>query len=232
MPKFVIFTLVAPMGAFGDLAGHERRHSAEWPGRSALLGLVGAALGVRRDDAVGQEALGRWRTAVSVLSRGVVIRDFHTVQTVPNSRIRRPTTRRHALSKLTSKDTPVVTFRDYRSDCAFGVALWGCNGTEDVKDALARPQFTLYMGRKSCPLSAPMAPEVVDAGSEIEALARIKVPPFLSLNPAQPLLVASDGPLDGGRQEIRWDEPLDRSYWHFGPRTVHICRPVAIEEGG
>ena len=100
-----------------------------------------------------------------------------------------------------------------------------------MKDALARPRFTLYMGRKCCPLSAPMAPEVVDAGSEIEALARIKVPPFLSLDPTRPLLVASDEPLDGGRQQIRWDEPLDRSRWHFGPRTVHICRPVALEEG-
>ena len=231
MRKFVIFTLVAPMGAFGDLAGHEIRHSAEWPGRSALLGLVGAALGVRRDDAAGQQALGRWRVAASVLSRGVVFRDFHTVQTVPTSRIKRPATRRDALKALTRDDTPVVTFRDYRSDCAFGVALWGCNGTADVQDALARPQFTLYMGRKSCPLSAPMAPQVINAESEIEALARIKMPPFLSLDPAQPLLVASDEPLDGGRQQIRWDEPLDRSYWHFGPRTVHICRPVAIEEG-
>ena len=231
MPEFVIFTLAAPMGAFGDLAGHERRHSGEWPGRSALLGLVGAALGVRRDDADGQEALGRWRVAVSVLSRGVLFRDFHTVQTVPTARIKRPATRRDALEALARGDNPLVTWRDYRSDCAFGVALWGCSGIAEVKDALARPRFTLYMGRKCCPLSAPMAPEVVDAGSEIEALARIKVPPFLSLDPTQPLLVASDEPLDGGRQQIRWDEPLDRSHWHFGPRTVHICRPVAIEEG-
>ena len=100
MTDFVIFTLAAPMGAFADLAGHERRHSGTWPARSAVLGLVGAALGVRRDDVAGQKKLSRWRIAVSVLSRGVAFRDFHTVQTVPTARIKRPATRRDALAAL------------------------------------------------------------------------------------------------------------------------------------
>ncbi len=226
MAEFVIFTLAAPMGAFGDLAGHERRHSGTWPARSALLGLVGAALGVRRDDVPGQEKLSLWRVAVSVLSRGVAFRDFHTVQTVPTARIRRPTTRRDALKALGSGDNPLITWRDYRSDCAFGVALWGGEGAEKIQEALARPHFIPYLGRKSCPLSAPMAPEVVKAESPVEALARVRLPPFLErgLDPARPLVVASDEPLDRGTQEVRWDEPVDRTAWHFGPRTVHVAR--------
>ena len=231
MAEFVIFTLVAPMGAFGDLAGHERRSSGEWPARSAVLGLVGAALGVRRDDAPGQEALGGWRVAVSVLSRGTAFRDFHTVQTVPTGRVKRPATRREALEALGSGDNPLITWRDYRSDCAFGVALWGLDGAAEVREALARPRFTPYLGRKSCPLSAPMAPQVVEAATEIQALARVTVPPFLKVDPKRPLLVASDEPLDGGWQQVRWDEPLDRSSWHFGPRTVHVRRPRHRAEG-
>ena len=90
MAEFVVFTLAAPMGAFGDLAGHERRNSGAWPARSAVLGLVGAALGVRRDDAPGQQALAGWRVAISVLSRGTAFRDFQTVQTVPTARVKRP----------------------------------------------------------------------------------------------------------------------------------------------
>lgn len=231
MAEFVVFTLAAPMGAFGDLAGHERRSSGEWPARSAVLGLVGAALGVRRDDSAAQEGLAGWRMAISVLSRGVAFRDFHTVQTVPTARIKRPATRRDALEALGGGDNPLVTRRDYRSDCAFGVALWGGDGIAAVQEALARPRFTPYLGRKSCPLSAPMAPRAVEEDSPIEALARITVPPFLRLDPQRPLLVASDEPLGGGWQEIRWDEPIDRVSWHFGPRTVHIRRPVAAEEG-
>ncbi len=225
MAEFVIFTLAAPMGAFGDLAGHERRSSGEWPARSAVLGLVGAVLGVRREDRSAQEALSGWRVAVSVLSRGTAFRDFHTVQTVPTARVKRPPTRRVALESLGSGDNPLITWRDYRSDCAFGVALWGLDGAAAVREALASPQFTPYLGRKSCPLSAPMAPQVVEAETEIEALARVTVPPFLQVDPERPLLVASDEPLHGSRQEIRWDEPLDRASWHFGPRTVHVARP-------
>ena len=227
MAEFVIFTLTAPMGAFADLAGHERRHSGTWPARSALLGLVGAALGVRRDEAARQQRLSRWRTAVSVLSRGVAFRDFHTVQTVPTARIKRPATRREALEALASGDNPLITWRDYRSDCAFGVALWGGEGPEEVRKALARPHFTLYLGRKSCPLSAPAAPKVIQAANPVEALARIDLPPFLEdqLDPQNPLMVVSEEPLDGGREEIRWDEPLDRTSGHFGPRRVHVARP-------
>ena len=227
MAEFVIFTLAAPMGAFADLAGHERRHSGTWPARSAVLGLVGAALGVGRDEAARQQSLSRWRTAVSVLSRGVAFRDFHTVQTVPTARIKRPATRREALKARRNKDNPLITWRDYRSDCAFGVALWGGEGLEEVRKALVRPHFTLYMGRKSCPLSAPAAPKVIRAANPVEALARIDLPPFLEdqLDPKRPLMVVSEEPLDGGRQEIRWDEPLDRTSWHFGPRRVYVARP-------
>lgn len=225
MAEFVIFTLTAPMGAFADLAGHERRHSGTWPARSALLGLVGAALGVRRDETARQQSLWRWRTAVSVLSWGVSYRDFHTVQTVPTARIKRPATRRAALKALESKDNPVITWRDYRSDCAFGVALWGGEDPEEVCNALIRPHFTLYLGRKSCPLSAPAAPKVIQAANPVEALACVHLPPFLEdlLDPKRPLMVVSEEPLDGSRREIRWDQPLDRVSWHFGPRWVHVA---------
>lgn len=230
MPEFVIFTLAAPMGAFGDLAGHERRSSGSWPARSAVLGLVGAAMGVRRNDRAAQQGLAGWRVAVSVLSRGMAFRDFHTVQTVPTARIKRPATRRDALETLDIGDNTLITWRDYRSDCTFGVALWGQEGLSAVKEALDHPCFVPYLGRKSCPLSAPMAPRIVEADSLIEALAQITIPPFVSIDPNRPLLVASDEPLGAGWQEIRWDEPIDRTSWHFGPRTVHVCRPATPED--
>ena len=233
MAEFVIFTLAAPIGSFGELAGHARRSSGEWPPRSAVLGLVGAALGVRRDDISGQQALAVWRVAGSVLSRGRAFRDFHTVQTVPSARIKRPATRRDALEALASGDNPLITWRDYRTDCAFGIALWGGEALENIRDALIRPRFTPYLGRKSCPLSAPMAPAVVEAENPVDALARIQLPPFLQreLDPRRPLMVASDEPLDGAKHEIRWTEPLDRTSWHFASRTVYLTRPHDLETG-
>jgi CRISPR system Cascade subunit CasD len=228
--EFVIFTLVAPMGAFGGPAGHERRGTDRWPARSAVLGLIGAALGVRRDDAAGQKALTDWRMAVSVLSAGPVLRDFHTVQTVPAARIKRPATRADALAALNHSDNGLITRRDYRMDCAFGVALWGGEGADRLVSALSEPVFVPYLGRKSCPLSAPMAAKSVQAASPVQALAQIMPPPFMPLDPANPMLVASDEPEgDTGQQEIFWDDPVDREKWHFSARQVHIFRPVKGE---
>lgn len=227
---FVVFTLVAPMGAFGDLAGHEQRGSGEWPGRSAVLGLVGAALGARRDDQQAHHELSHWKVAVSVLAQGERLRDFHTAQAVPTARTRRPNSRREAIEALGSRDNPVVTRRDYLTDCAYGVALWGGSEPHRIREALNRPRFVPYLGRKSCPLSAPMAPRVVEADGSVEALRHIQIPPYLAsqLDPRRPLLVASDEPLAGGREQIRWDEPLDRVAWHFGPRTEHVVRPCDL----
>lgn len=223
MADYLVFTLTAPMGSFGGLAGHERRGSHSWPGRSAILGLVGAALGLRRDDATGQRRLRNWRCAVAVLSDSHPLQDFHTVQSVPSANIKRPATRAIALAALKSGDNPVITRRDYRCDCAFSVALWGGADPGAVEMALKTPCFTPYLGRKSCPLSAPTAPKQLQADSVEAALAQATLPPFLT--DLTPHTIASDDPLPGGWQETLWDEPLDRVAWHFGPRTVHVRVP-------
>ena len=225
MRDYLILSLVAPMGAFGDLAGHEWRGSYRWPGRAAVLGLIGAAMGVKREDQTGQAALSVWHMAVSVLSLGPIWRDFHTVQTVPSARIKRPRTRRDAISALQPSDNGLITRREYMSDCTFGVALWGGEMLPLIK-ALKRPTFTLYLGRKSCPLSAPIDPRVVQAQDAVEALGQVKLPSFLPIDvdPAKPIMIASEEETCSGRVETRWDDPLDRSAWHFGPREVFIHR--------
>ena len=223
MPEYLVLTLVAPMGSFGGPAGHKKRGSNSWPSRSAILGLIGAAMGIQREDKAKQEDLRNWRMAVSVLSDSVPLQDFHTTQTVPDTRIKNPATRRLALESLKPKDHPVVIQRDYRCDCVFGVALWGGPDMDMLLAALERPSFVPYLGRKSCPLAAPMAPHQVAAENVEKALENVTPPPWLS--PLQPLLIASDDELPGGWQETLWDEPLDRSKWHFGLRTVHVSTP-------
>ena len=83
MREYLVFDLSAPMGAFGSYAGHERRGSEIMPPRSAVLGLLGAALGIERSDHDGQAALRRYRVAVRLLAQSAPLRDYHTVQTVP-----------------------------------------------------------------------------------------------------------------------------------------------------
>ena len=225
MPEFLVFTLAAPMGSFGDVAGHERRGSQLMPGRSAILGLIGAALGVRRADAVGQAALDVRQIAVATLASGTPLRDFHTAQAVPTARVKRPNSRREALAALRPEDNPILTTRDYLTDCAFAVALWGGDAAA-VQQALKTPVFTPYLGRKSCPLSMPMAPRRIITETPALALAQIAVPPWLP--EARPLHIASDPyPGQHGRIETRWDQPRDRAAWHFAPRAVTHLTPEA-----
>lgn len=237
MADHLVFTLAASLGSMGELAGHERRGTLAWPGRSAILGLLGAALGVRRHDAAGFAALDPIRMAVAVYDDGAPLRDYHTAATVPSSVVRRPDTRAAALRAAGREANTIITLRDYRVGPLYAVALWGAP-LEPLAEALRRPVFTLYLGRKSCPLSAPPGPRIVDVDSPLQALARARIPGFrwrrrwidgpCSLRP-ELRLVASDEDLGGGRLEQRHDAPLDRRAWHFAPRNVHFWTPEREE---
>ncbi len=228
MTEFLIFTLTAPMGSFGDMAGHERRGTLHWPGKSAILGLVGAALGIRRCDRPGQAALRDWQVAVSVLFEGTPLRDFHTVQSVPSAKIKNPASRRVAFAAAGEDLNTIITQRDYLSDICLGVSLWAEPAPmplSDMAKALRQPVFTLYLGRKSCPLSAPLAPLVTEADNPMEALRRVRLPDWLSgVDTGKPALIASDpfAGLTPDRLENRWDIPIDRQRWHFAKRLVEI----------
>ena len=223
MREHLVFTLCAPMGAFGDYAGHERRGSELVPPRSAVLGLLGAALGIDRTNTDGQEALRRYRVGVRPLTESAPLRDYHTVQTV-QEKIRRPNGRRAAVEAIGPAINTTITVRDYRTDVAIAVCVWG---EEQVNwplprlvTALTCPVFTLYLGRKSCPPSAPLDPRVVEASDPVAALRAASPPDWL--RGFAPGTVSCD-PFPGGvpdRMETAPVEPLDRALWHFGQGDV------------
>ena len=222
MSDYIILTLVAPMGSFGGIAGHEWRGSNRWPSRSAILGLIGAVLGVCRKDIQGQEALRKWSCAISVLSDNKPFQDFHTIQTIPTASIKRPATRRIAIEALKPSDNATLTRREYRSDCAFGVALWGGDNMRDVARALNFPCFTPYLGRKSCPLAVPMHACVIESESPLQALTQVTLPPWMDQT-LRPKTIISDEYLQNSLQETFWDDPIDRNLWHFAQHQVFVA---------
>lgn len=220
--SYLIFQLSAAMGAMGEFAGHERRGSLTWPGRSALIGLMGAARGIRREkDFTALEAL---CLSVAVFEPGDVLRDYHTVETVPSAAARAPQSRPEALRRAGRKTNTSITLRDYRMGPLFGVAAQG-EGLEALVEALKAPVFPLYLGRKSCPLSAPLDPRVVEADSPEAALAQLRLPFWYAGVKAKRM--ACDQPRDGARVEQRHDVATDRTRWHFAPREVAVV-PVEI----
>ncbi len=233
MTKFLVFSLVAPMGACGYFAGYDRRPTETWPRKSAILGIVGAALGVRKDDSEGQRKLASWNVAVSVPQGSTAMfRDYHTVQTVPG-KVKNPNSRPEALLKIGREVNTLVTQRDYLSDLFFGVALWPGNGggdLEDLRKALEQPYYIPYFGRKSCPFSAPFGPEIVEVAHPVAALEAAVWPcwleqPRLQCVYTDPVQQEFAGWMNV-QEEIVWDSPIDRKKWHFAKRQVDKLVPV------
>lgn len=161
----LVFRLYGPMASWGEIAVGESRHTAAYPSKSALLGLLAAALGIRRTEEQKQNALAAgYRFAVKVLSTGQLLRDYHTTQvpdTVGKFVYR---TRRDELVLGKSRLGTVLSSREYRCDAFCLVAVHAEPEAPyplvEIKAALLRPKFHLYLGRKACPLAAPLNPVI------------------------------------------------------------------------
>lgn len=173
--RFLVFTLYAPMGSFGEVAVGERRLSWGRPGRSAILGLVAAALGVKRtNDQAHSDLDCGLHYAVRTDAPGQPFLDYHTTQTPSARRGKTFATRREELQS--GNLNTVLSTREWRTDACFTVALWPRKGREInlglIADALRKPHFHLYVGRKSAPLGLPLNPELIEAESFIAALGK------------------------------------------------------------
>lgn len=222
MQPYLVFGLTATLGAMGELAGHERRGALGHPARSAVIGLMGAALGIRRDgDFAALDAL---EIAVAEFDQGSGLRDYHTIETVPSAAAKKPNSRPEALRDARGRTNTAITLRDYRAGVFFGIAVWG-GDLPPLALALAAPKFTLYLGRKSCPLAAPLGARVVEAQSPEDALTHLILPPWRSGARAQVLYEESE------TGEELHDLAVDRAHWHFAARRV-ARRTVDIAPNG
>ena len=174
MARYLTFALVAPLASFGGIAVGERRSGWDRPARSAVLGLVGACLGVERDDAEGQAALADdYGIALLCSAPGRLLVDYHTTQVPPRQRGRRFATRAQELS-APGLNT-ILSRRDYRNGAWHVAGLWERSGRprwslEVIAESMRRPGFVPYLGRKSCPLGFPLAPDICDAADAPAAL--------------------------------------------------------------
>lgn len=242
MTDFLLFTLYAPLASWGEIAVGESRGSWDRPSRSAILGLVAAALGVTRDRQQEHDSLDAgYGLAVRLDAAGTPLTDYHTAQTVAASAVkkRRPATRA-ALLAAGERET-ILSRRGYRQDAIATAALWARPGAPwalpELAAALRRPTFVLYAGRKANPFGWPLAPEVIAAEALSEALGRRSPPARLEarLRPRagwgqevahDPCEDGVRSGLDVLRHEVRRDTAAQRERWQFAERTVVIAAPA------
>jgi len=244
MRDYLVFRLYGPMAAWGDIAVGEYRPSFAHPSKSAIIGLLAAALGIRRDEEDRQKSLAdACSYAVRADSLGVMLRDYHTTETPRGECFM--TRRQEILSVQEQKrsgkkfEGTILSKRDYRCDAVYTVAIGiregGSVNAQQLAEALRKPVFTLYLGRKSCPLAIPLDPRVIPAGTVKEAMGQCDKPKgdLETLLRQKSCAVFWEGDHGGYPPEqviTRRDMPLSRTRWQFADRKENFAT-VQKKEG-
>jgi len=131
----LLLRLAGPMQAWGaDESKFEHRMTGNMPTKSAVIGMVAAAMGRRRNESISD--LASMRFGVRADQLGGLLSDYHTVH-------------RPDKSKFT-----YITNRQYLEDACFLVGLESeLDVLASVADSLMNPYYPLFLGRRACPPS-------------------------------------------------------------------------------
>lgn len=233
--KTLVFRLYGPLASWGVAAVGQDRHTATYPGRSAILGLLGAALGIVREQQQDLDVLANSvQLAIKQYGAGTLLVDYHTSQVPSADRKREYCTRGEEVAGPADKLNTVLSARDYRCDGLWvvGVRLTSSSTwtLEQFADALRHPKFTLSLGRKSCPLAAPLMPQIVETDGLKQALDTLfpalldkeKIDKaYLSLSNTADYYWEGEAHDMSASQLLTVDaQPLNRTRWQFGSRQV------------
>jgi CRISPR system Cascade subunit CasD len=208
MKDYLVLKLQGPMQAWGRETFEGLRPSELFPGRSALLGLLGACLGIERDD---RQSLHKLATsvnfAVRVDQQGQKLTDYHTVKDA-----------RVDYQGLKSHDT-IQTWREYWQDAKYTVVVWlnecAVVSLRELQQAVNKPVYTPVLGRRSCALTRPLFESLTSAVSALDALSLIE--PFVGT-------VYSDEETEGAIPLRKRDVPIIQQPRQFASRMVYMTK--------
>jgi CRISPR system Cascade subunit CasD len=230
MQNYLVFQLYGVLASWGDQAVGGERPSSDHPSRSALLGLLAAGMGIARDEEDKHIELSRQsRFAIKLYSPGQVLRDFHTTQVPPTiKKIKHLHTRRDEIH--TDNLGTILSAREYRQDALAVIALWleeeGEYSLDDLQSGLTQPHYHLYLGRKSCPLSLPLKPQIICNETVKSALDEYMVDDGLkSLEQTAHYYweKTDDMGCNADFHVSRYDQPISRKRWQFSSRDEYVC---------
>lgn len=128
----LLLRLAGPMQSWGSSSRFARRGTEIAPTKSGVIGMLAAAKGIRRTEPITE--LLDLEFGVRLDQPGQVMHDFQTART------------------LDGRSSAPLTYRFYLADAAFLAAVSGDRDLlTGLADALRRPHFPLYLGRRSCP---------------------------------------------------------------------------------
>jgi CRISPR system Cascade subunit CasD len=176
--QYLMIDIEAPLMAWGKAARSNWRPTDAIPGRSHILGLLGAAVGIDRNDTERKLKFdASYQISVGVRKYGKPLTDYHTIQGLDLlKKNQAPRTRREEVfyDSLVGggKETMVLTDREYLCDAKYVVCIKKVGegmSLEDLRSSILQPYHFLFFGRLSCPPGKPLNPRVVEASSLEEA---------------------------------------------------------------
>lgn len=141
--KTIILKFSGPLQSWGIGSYFETRDTARYPTKSAVIGLIGGALGYRRDETEKIQRLNELSFGVRIEQRGTLLKDFHIAR---------------------SANQTYMTNRYYLQDAVFLAMLSHEDSSwiETVAKALVSPVFPSYMGRRSVPVDSEFFQGIVE----------------------------------------------------------------------
>lgn len=212
--KTILLKLAGPMQSYGTSSHFETRETDPHPSKSAIIGMIAAALGYRRSATEKIRALNQLKYAVRIDRVGELLKDYHTVKKYkPSGELERT----------------YVTNRYYLEDAIFVVALGSDDGAliEQIERAIESPYFQIYLGRRSLPPTYDIYLETVKS-DPIEALRNYPLQDRRSKNKEETVTLYGDLDLMPSRaSRLRNDhvlsfDPRGRTFGFRGEGSMEI----------
>ncbi|MDD4924275.1 MAG: type I-E CRISPR-associated protein Cas5/CasD [Dehalococcoidales bacterium] len=139
----LLLRLSGPMQSWGTQSRFSNRDTELEPSKSGVIGLLCAAMGIKRNDTVTIEKLAKLKMGVRIDKEGSMKKDFHTALQVAKAG--------GGIKDCEPSD------RYYLADACFLVALAGdADLIKSVNKALQKPVWQLFLGKKSFVPSQPV----------------------------------------------------------------------------
>lgn len=175
------FYIDAPLQSWGASSKFQYRETSSFPTKSALVGLVAAALGIDKHELTENAKLQSIAALKLTVARLIKnqrfpsrLIDFHTVGAGYKPIDKNDKSSWNAMmcnhkasggiKKTNASPNAVITHRSYLTDAKFVVLLEGDEAIlAEVQAALLNPVWGIWFGRKTCLPASPLSPQMANS---------------------------------------------------------------------
>lgn len=185
------------------------RDTHDFPTKSAITGMLCAAMGLTRNDPSSLGKMSSFTMLAVTVKRGSIYTDYHTVGQGHSDIMRQIPTASSFMDKDNHRHN-AETDRDYLCDYTFIVILTGdVSFIDRCAEALDNPVYSVFLGRKACIPSRPILECVTESDEKVKEI-------LLSYGVHE----GSDCEYDSDTGHIIRDNPINFLTREYAPRMV------------